>query len=99
MQKYCHIKCKESLSEEYKIISADKECECLITDYDYDAYLFSREDECWCDDCDYGMCDDCSRKSYASYRCDADKIDIKCEVCKEESSSCCLSGYYTIDVK
>jgi hypothetical protein len=96
MDKYCHIKCSGLLDKEYKITLRYEECDCPLIEYEYDAYLFSRGIECWCDDSDYGMCSDCSRKSYAYYRSESDKIFVKCEVCKEEESTCCLSDYFKI---
>lgn len=87
MQEYCHIKCAESLDKEYKITSRYEECHCPIYDYDYDAYLFSK-----------GIWDknDYDRKSYAHHRAESDLIHVKCEVCKEEESTCCLAGYCKI---
>lgn len=93
---YCHKSCVDLLGKEYKILEHHLSCDCPIYDYEYDAYLYSKGLECWCDGCDYSPCSDCANKYGAYCRSELDKICVKCEGCKEDESTCCLSGYYTV---
>lgn len=92
---YCCIKCVGLLPPPFKVKFTYSECDCSITSDDYDAYEYSRNIDCLCDETE-DMCDVCNKGSYAVHEVESNEVCINCIVCKKEEKSCCHMGYHEI---